>query len=147
MKYEDACKQQCGIARTAALLGERWTLLILREIMFLDRHRFDQIQNSLGLSRHLLSVRLKELCANNILAHRPPQKEQKTSEYHLTESGRQLMPVLTSILTWGERHMLKPGESPVVKMHTDCNHSTEPYLTCSHCSQKIGPSELELVAK
>lgn len=135
MAIEAFEKQNCSIARTLAFLGERWTLLVLREI-FLGRRRFDQIQGELGVASNVLSDRLATLTEEGILERRPYSDHPNRFEYGLTEEGLELQPVLLALMKWGDRHKAPKGP-PVLMVHTDCGHRTEAVPVCSHCGGEL----------
>jgi DNA-binding HxlR family transcriptional regulator len=136
MPIEAFAKQNCSIARTMAFLGERWTVLILREL-FTGRRRFDEIQGELGIATNVLSQRLASLRDEGIVERRPYSEHPPRYEYRLTDKGRDLRPVLLELIRWGDRH--KPtGKGPLrLIVHTDCGHEIEPVQTCSHCGGKL----------
>ena len=96
--------QNCSIARTLELVGERWTLLIIRDA-FLGRSRFDEFQESLGIARNVLTDRLKRLVEEGILERRRYSERPPRDEYVLTEKGRELRLALTGLRQWGDRYL------------------------------------------
>jgi DNA-binding HxlR family transcriptional regulator len=134
MPIEAFEKQNCAIAQTLAFLGERWTMLVLREV-FLGRRRFDQMQAELGIASNVLSARLATLLDEGILERHPYSEHPQRYEYRLTEKGRELQPVLLEMMKWGNRH--KVDAPPVIAIHTDCGHAMEPVETCSHCGGEL----------
>ena len=100
MKWNEATTQNCPIAQSLAIFGDRWTLLIIRNA-FLGMRRFEQFQSNLGVTRHILADRLKHLLEHDILTKQPYIDKQQRFEYVLTDKGRSLQPVLMSILEWG----------------------------------------------
>jgi DNA-binding HxlR family transcriptional regulator len=100
----------CGLALASNLLGDRWTLLILREA-FYGVTRFDDMREDLSASRHALSSRLESLTASELLARRPYREpgERERDEYVLTDKGRSLAPVLLALLDWGQQCLLPPA--------------------------------------
>lgn len=122
----------CTIAATLGLLGEKWTLLIIRESFF-GATRFEQFASVLGCPRNILSERLSKLVDEGILersGYREPGKRTR-SEYRLTEAGQALMPVLLAFMQWGDRHRPAAGGPPVVVEHVDCGEPLRLVLTCS----------------
>lgn len=99
----------CPIARTLDVVGECWSLLIVRDVLG-GKHRFDELQSSLGIASNVLTARLKRLTDAGILAREPYQTNPARYEYGLTEKGRALGPVVLSLKTWGERFADKPAE-------------------------------------
>lgn len=100
MKWRDATMQNCPIAQSLAVFGDRWTLLIIRNA-FLGMTRFEQFQSQLGLTRHVLSDRLQRLVEQGIFSKQVYQDRQQRFEYVLTEKGRALEPILKAMLQWG----------------------------------------------
>src|SRR6266511_5373666 len=99
--------QNCSIARALELVGERWTLLIIRDA-FLGLRRFDQFQRSLGVARNVLTDRLNRLVEEGILRRVPYQERPVRFEYRLTDKGRELWPVMMTLMQWGDRHYIEP---------------------------------------
>lgn len=142
MRWQEIGGIRCSIARTLSVIGDRWTLLVLRDC-FLGAHRFEAFQASLGLSPHLLSVRLGKLVEHGILARRPYQERPLRHEYRLTEKGRDLYPVIVSLLRWGDRWMAEGEAPPVELVHRACGHRTTPTLACSECGESLDPRGVE----
>lgn len=127
--------QVCSIARTLEVLGERWTLLIIRDV-FSRRRRFDQIQENLGIARNVLSARLEWLVAEGILERRPYQERPPRYEYFLTEKGLELWPVMVSMMRWGDRHLTDAG-APVVIRHKACGGPVDDRGICERCGERL----------
>jgi len=104
MLKRDYDGQNCSIARTLEIVGERWTLLIVRDA-YLGRHRFDEFQESLGISRNVLAERLKRLVDEGILERVPYQEHPARYEYRLTQKGRELRVALTALRQWGDTYI------------------------------------------
>jgi DNA-binding HxlR family transcriptional regulator len=132
--------QNCSIAGTLELVGERWTILILRDA-FLGVRRFDDLQRSLGIARNVLQARLARLVEAGVLERRPYQERPQRFEYCLTDKGRDLWPVLVALMEWGDRH-LAPGGPPTVLEHRGCAGHVTRQLTCSDCGARIGPRDV-----
>ena len=109
-------KQNCSIARTLEFVGERWTLLILRNV-FLGIRRFADLQDQLGVARNVLASRLERLVDEGILERRPYGERPVRHEYRLTEKGRALWPGLVELMQWGDRYARAPGGPPTVLRH------------------------------
>lgn len=120
MRWEELSEQPCSLARVLAILGDRWTLLVLRDC-FLGVRRFDDFERSLGVTRHVLADRLKRLVEAEILAKVPYQERPLREEYRLTEKGMELYPAILSLVNWGDRHLAgvegPPLEHPVAVEH------------------------------
>src|SRR3954451_14740501 len=111
--------QVCSVARALELVGERWTLLILRDA-FAGVRRFDDFQRGLGIARNVLADRLGRLVEAEILERRRYQEHPPRDEYRLTERGRDLYPVVFSLMRWGDRHAAPDGP-PRLVLHRDCD--------------------------
>lgn len=130
----DNAPRECSIARSLGLLGQRWTLLVLRELVF-GVHRFDGIARATGAPRDVLTTRLRSLEEAGLVERRIYQDRPARFEYHLTELGRDGAEVLLSLMSFGDRH-LSP-EPPVRWQHGDPDHShrLDPVLTCRVCGR------------
>jgi DNA-binding HxlR family transcriptional regulator len=133
----------CSVARALSVVGDRWTLLILRDA-FIGACRFDHFAASLKLSPHLLSTRLGKLVDEGILERRAYQSQPVRYEYRLTEKGRDLYPVIGSLVRWGDRWMSGDDGPPAKLVHKGCGHRTTPELVCSECRQALVPRDLEI---
>lgn len=102
----------CSMARTADIIGDKWTLLILRDAFF-GAHTFSEFQKSLGVARNVLTDRLEKLVAARVLEKRPTRPGVERYTYHLTERGHDLVPVLVSITQWGDRWLFGDDKGPV----------------------------------
>ena len=136
MKWDDLGTQPCSVARTLAVVGDRWTLMILRDC-FLGVRRFDQFQARLGLSRALLADRLKGLTAAGMLERRSYQTNPDRHEYRLTPVGIDFYPVMLGLADWGNRHLADDRGAPLIHRHQGCDHDFHAVTTCSHCHEPI----------
>ena len=136
MRLTSLADWNCSIAKTLDVVGEWWTLLILRDA-FGGTRRFDDFQASLGLARSVLTARLEKLTDHGILERRAYTQHPPRYEYHLTEKGRALFPVTTALLTWGDQWAPTPGGPPVLLVHDTCGNITAPVLTCPHCHAEV----------
>ena len=127
--------QICSIARSLEVLGERWTILIIRDV-FNRRRRFDEIQENLGIARNVLSTRLGRLVDEGILERRAYQERPPRYEYFLTQKGLELWPVMMSLLHWGDRHFADSGP-PVVVRHKGCGGMVDERGHCASCGQRL----------
>jgi DNA-binding HxlR family transcriptional regulator len=127
--------QVCSVARTLELIGERWTVLILRDV-FRGNRRFDQMQESLGIARNVLAKRLEHLCEEDILERRRYQERPERFEYRLTEKGIDLWPVLMQMMMWGDKH-LSGGAPPAYVEHRDCGGQPDEHLICDRCGEPL----------
>jgi DNA-binding HxlR family transcriptional regulator len=145
MRHSALHDQPCSIARTVAVLGERWTLVILRQA-FQGQRRFEDMQRGLGIARNILADRLGRLVDEGILERRPYQERPLRHEYRLTAKGRDLYPVLVSLMQWGDRYNAGEAGPPVLLVHEACGHETHPALVCSHCGEPIDPRAMRAKA-
>jgi DNA-binding HxlR family transcriptional regulator len=127
--------ESCPVVQTLEIIGERWTLLVMREL-FLGTRRFDDFHRNIGCARNILSDRLQKLVANGILERRQYQERPPRFEYRLTERGVDLYPTLLALMQWGDRYLTGRGSSVVLE-HKECGHETTPELVCSHCGEPV----------
>ncbi|MFI5026254.1 MAG: winged helix-turn-helix transcriptional regulator [Solirubrobacterales bacterium] len=128
--------QTCSIARSLEVIGERWTLLIVRDVMN-GRRRFDELQQGLGIARNVLSARLQRLIEEDILERRPYQESPERYEYFLTEKGLDLWPALVALLAWGDRHSPNPEGPPMLIVHKECGGAVNDRGTCQECGKVL----------
>ncbi len=131
----------CSVARTLEVVGEWWTMLIIREAFFGVR-RFDDIQARLGIARNVLATRLQSLIDHGVLDRRPYQQRPERFEYRLTDKGMELYPVLVAMLRWGDRWAMGEDGPPVVLVHKACGKPATPTLTCSECGEELRPHDV-----
>ena len=131
-----AATYSCSVARTVEVVGERWTMLILREA-FLGVRRFDAIQRDLGIARNILSDRLGKLVEHGVLERRRYQERPERFEYRLTDRGRDLYPIVVTLMRWGDEHLAPGGQAPVDLVHVPCGHRTHPVLVCDVCGRPV----------
>ncbi len=136
MRWQDIGKLDCTIARTLSVIGDRWTLLILRDV-FLGVRRFEAFQANLGITRHRLADRLAKLVAHGVLRREQYQGSPPRFEYRLTEKGHDLYGVIVMIAGWGDKHMPGRHGPPVERVHRRCGHVTALRLTCEHCGAAV----------
>ena len=139
MLKRDYPSQYCPVASTLEVIGERWTLLIIRDV-FLGIRRFDDIQRDLGVARNILQVRLERLVEEGVLVKRPYQERPLRCEYRLTEKGADLWPVLVAMLQWGDRHALD-GERPMILQHRGCGGELDDRRRCLACGADVTVTE------
>jgi DNA-binding HxlR family transcriptional regulator len=136
MLGSDYTGQNCSIARTLELVGERWTILVLRDV-FLGLRRFDQLQRNLGVARNVLTARLDRLVGEGILEKVPYQERPLRHEYRLTDKGLDLWPVIVELLRWGDRHAAPAAGPPIVLLHKGCGGELGERRLCSKCGQSL----------
>ncbi len=135
----------CSIARTLALVGDRWTLLVLRDVANGVR-RFDDLATHLGVARNVLSRRLARLAEAGLVertAYREPGARER-HEYRLSDPGRELIPVLLAFMAWGDRHLAGPEGLPAVARHAGCGAPIQVSLTCEEGHDLGGHPRLRL---
>jgi DNA-binding HxlR family transcriptional regulator len=139
--YPEFEPSACSVARTLDVLGDTWSILVLREV-FLGAHRFDPIQAHLGIARNVLAARLKRLVEHGVLEKRQYQAHPPRFEYHLTRKGLDLQPVLIGLMQWGDRHVADAaGGGPVVLEHRACGHPVRAVTMCEACGEPVSPRQ------
>jgi DNA-binding HxlR family transcriptional regulator len=136
MKWDSLEEEPCSLARTVAVIGDRWTLMILREC-FLRKRRFDAFQTTLGITRHLLADRLKKLVRFGVLRRVPYMESPKRYEYILTQKGLDLYPIIMSVVHWGNTHMVDTRGRPLLHEHKTCGKHFDPLMVCSECGEPV----------
>ena len=136
MLRNDYDNQVCSIAAALELVGERWSLLIVRDVM-LGLRRFDEMQTHLGIARNVLQTRLTRLIEHGLLERRLYQEHPPRHEYRLTEKGLDLWPTIVSLMKWGDRHAAPPAGPPVILEHRDCGGAVDEHRTCVACGAKL----------
>lgn len=136
MRWSELHREPCSMARTISVIGERWTLMILRDC-FLKVRRFEDFERSLGITRHLLADRLRKLVTSGVLRKQAYSERPKRYEYRLTEKGLDLYPIMMAVVHWGDTHMAGAKGRPLLHEHIACGHAFDPVMTCSHCRSEI----------
>jgi DNA-binding HxlR family transcriptional regulator len=133
----------CSIARTLGVVGEKWTLLILREAFYGVR-RFDDFHAALECARNLLSVRLKTLVANGILEKQAYRDDggRRRDEYRLTDKGRDLFPAVVALMQWGDRWAADEAGPPVLLSHRDCGKRVAVEMRCAAGHGELGVRDI-----
>ena len=136
--YDD---QVCSLARTLEIVGERWTLLIVRDAL-LGLRRFEQFTDSLGIARNVLSARLQTLVEHGVFEKVRYQERPDRYEYRLTARGTDLATAVIALMQWGDRHTEPPQGPPRLIEHDRCGGPVQLGFTCPACSTGIGLHEL-----
>ncbi|MCF4998578.1 transcriptional regulator [Pseudomonas syringae] len=132
----------CPIARAESLVGDRWTVLVLREL-FMGSHRFDDIQAQTAGTPQMIAARLKSLEADGLVERRPYNERPLRFEYHLTPKGEAFYPVIIALRAWGETWCKSADEGlAVVFTHTRCNHPAGLGPLCEHCGEPLRREDL-----
>jgi DNA-binding HxlR family transcriptional regulator len=139
--YDD---QICSIARTLEVLGERWTLLIVRDAM-LGLTRFDDFQQSLGVARNVLTERLRRLVEAGVLERVEYQQRPPRSEYRLTATGRDLAVPIVALMHWGDQHLADPAGPPRLTLHRRCGSPLHARLVCETCGTTAAVGDLQVL--
>jgi DNA-binding HxlR family transcriptional regulator len=135
----DYAGQSCALARALAILGERWTLLIVRDA-FHGLTRYDEFVRSLGLATNVLSARLQKLVEHGVL-----ERTGSRGSYHLTQKGHDLFPVVLTLMAWADRYERGPKGPEVLVLHSGCGHEAGGALQCEHCAEPITLRDLRVV--
>src|SRR3954462_3736225 len=133
--------QNCSVARALEVLGDRWTLLVIRDA-FLGVRRFDDFQRDLGVARNVLSDRLQRLVDEGLLERHRYQERPERFEYRLTEKGLDLWPVLVSLISWGYSHAAPDGP-PIILEHRDCGGRVTNRRICEQSGAFLGPRDVK----
>ncbi len=143
MEWLETSTDNCPVQRTLDVIGEKWTLLILRDAVNGVR-RFDDFHRHIGLSEAVLSDRLRKLTAAGILKTVPYQEpgSRPRNEYRLTHKGWDLWPVLMALTQWGETYTLGPDGPPLDIRHTDCDAPVRVVVQCSTEHTTLTPREV-----
>ncbi|MFI2478849.1 winged helix-turn-helix transcriptional regulator [Nocardia xishanensis] len=142
MRYEELADEPCSITRALVILGDRWTLLVLKAA-FAGIRRFNAFQTSLGISRGRLLDRLDRLVEHGILTKRIPEGGGAYEEYRLTETGLEVYPVLMALRDWGDAH-LAPDGPPLHYLHHDCGGEAHVRLECDMCAVELTARDVAL---
>jgi DNA-binding HxlR family transcriptional regulator len=140
MQWIEADPANCPVGMTLGLLGEKWTLLIVRDAVNGVR-RFDDFRRHIGLSEAVLSDRLQKLVSAGVLATRPYREpgQRERHEYRLTERGWDLLPVIVALKQWGETHLADPDQPVIEVTHRDCGGAVRAELVCDeHPGEVLG---------
>jgi DNA-binding HxlR family transcriptional regulator len=146
MKWSEIDQQDCSVAQALSVIGDRWTMLILREA-FMRVRRFEDFQGRTGAPRPVLADRLKTLVDNGVLERRLYSEHPDRFEYRLTEKGRDLYPVVVSLLRWGDRWMSGAAGPPVELRHRACGHPMHPELACPECGEWVEARDMEATSR
>ncbi len=141
MKWNELSAENCSLARSLAVIGDRWTLLVLRDA-FLRVRRFDDFQSRLGIARRVLTQRLAVLVEHGVLKKVAYQERPTRYEYRLTEKGLALYPVILSLVHWGDAYYAGSEGPPVHHRHKVCGQRFHSLMTCSECGEVLGAKDV-----
>jgi DNA-binding HxlR family transcriptional regulator len=136
MLRNDYENQVCSIAGALEVVGERWSLLIVRDV-FLGLRKFDELQRHLGIARNVLQTRLERLLDHGVLEKRRYQERPERFEYRLTEKGLELWPTIVALMYWGDSYATPPGGPPVVIEHKGCGGHVDAHRICERCGARV----------
>ena len=139
--YDD---QVCSIARALEVVGERWSLLIVRDAL-LGLKRFEQFQDSLGIARNVLANRLSRLVAAGVFERVPYQQRPDRYDYRLTPMGRQLFVPVLALMQWGDEHLAGPAGPPRLAQHAGCGGELRTGLICQQCQRPVPAEQVQVV--
>jgi DNA-binding HxlR family transcriptional regulator len=136
--------QICSIARSLEVVGERWSLLIVRDAVFGGATRFGDFQRRLGIATNILTNRLEGFVESGIMRRHKYSEQPELYEYLLTEKGRALAPALVALSEWGDR-WATDGEPPILYTHATCGAGVTQQTMCPHCGRVDDPAEIRAV--
>lgn len=144
MRKASFADMQCSVAQSLEIVGEWWTMLILRDA-FLGVGRFDDFVERLGISRNVLTNRLDTLVTHGVLERRPYDEARGRNDYLLTDKGRALWPVLNALRQWGDEWIYGAGNEPLLLEHRSCGSPTTAQLTCDRCGEPLDARSVRAV--
>ena len=142
MRWNQIGSEVCSVARALSVVGDRWTLLILREA-FLRTRRFAEFQEHLGAARNIVADRLQKLVENGVMERRQYQEHPPRYEYRLTKKGIDLYPVVLALANWGDKWLDEGKGRPIENVHRPCGHVMSAVPTCSECGEALDPRDVE----
>ncbi len=132
----------CSVASTLDVVGDRWTMLVIRDALY-GLRRFDEFQRDLGIARNVLTTRLQRLVENGVLEKVLYQEHPPRHEYHLTQKGRDLLPVVLTMMNWGQRYEAEDDGPPPQLHHLACGGTdVKATIVCSSCGDELHLHEI-----
>jgi DNA-binding HxlR family transcriptional regulator len=144
MRWTEINEQDCSVAQALSVVGDRWTLLVIREA-FMRTRRFEDFQARTGAPRAVLTERLNALVDHEVFERRRYSEHPDRYEYRLTAKGADLYPIVIALLGWGDRWMTDGRPPPVELRHRECGATIHPELACPSCGDWVGPKDMEAV--
>jgi DNA-binding HxlR family transcriptional regulator len=141
MRWDELALQDCSVARSLSVIGDRWTLLLLRDC-FLGIKRFEDFLESLQVSRTILTDRLNKLVEEDVLEKIPYQTKPLRHDYKLTSKGRDLYPVILTIVQWGDKYRGDDSVAPIWREHRKCGHVLQAELVCPDCDERVNVKDV-----
>jgi len=145
MERTSFAEMRCSLARGLDMIGDWWSPLIIRDL-FLNVVRFDELVEDLGISRNLLTRRLKSLAESGVIERNVYQRRPVRYEYRLTAAGRDLVPAILALTAWGDRWARPKEGSPILFVHKTCGHQFQPLVSCSACGGAISADAVRPIA-
>lgn len=145
MRWNDIGNEICSVSRALSVVGDRWSLLIIRSA-FLKARRFSDFQSDIGLTKHRLSDRLNKLVEEGVFEKVLYQQKPARYEYVLTPKGLDLYPLILSLVHWGDRWMAGEEGAPIEHIHKNCGQRIKPSYYCPECQDSIRPQDMRVVA-
>jgi DNA-binding HxlR family transcriptional regulator len=143
MLKSDYTGQNCSIAKSLEAVGERWTLLIIRELLRRP-HRFAELEGRLGIAKNVLTDRLHKLVDLDIVEKAPYTEARDWNDYRLTRKGKDLFPVISALMAWGDKYDA-PNGPPVIFEH-ECGHAAGHRVVCEHCGGGVVARAIRVTA-
>src|SRR3974377_1569046 len=143
MRWNELSEENCSMARAVSVIGDRWTLLILRDC-FLRVHRFEDFHERLGIPRPILPRGLKNLVDEFVLVRVPYQQRPLRYEYRLTQKGLDLYPIVMAIVHWGDVYMAGKKGRPLLHTPDLCGKDFDPVMVCSECGAPLSPRQAQV---
>lgn len=140
MKWHELADQHCSVARSLAVIGDRWTLLIIRDL-FLGAARFETLREGLQISRTILTDRLNLLEKEGVIRKIAYQDRPTRYKYLLTEKGLDLYPIIVTMTHWGDQYYAGEAGPPIIHHHRNCDQDFVPVVSCSACQEPLKPLE------
>jgi DNA-binding HxlR family transcriptional regulator len=144
MRWADIGDEVCSVSRSLSVVGDKWTLLIIRSA-FLGARKFSEFQSEIGMTRHRLSDRLGKLVEDEVFVKIEYQNNPVRYEYRLTQKGKELYPIVMSLVKWGDKWMAGEEGKPMEYIHTTCGNNVMPVLTCPACSDEVDPHDMTVL--
>ncbi|HEV2503473.1 MAG TPA: helix-turn-helix domain-containing protein [Mesorhizobium sp.] len=141
MKKVSFGEMRCSLARSLEIIGDWWSPLIIRDI-YLGLVRFDDIALNLGISRNLLTLRLRHLVDGGALRRTAYQERPVRFDYQLTEAGEELVPIILALTAWGDRWAQPAEGQPIRFLHKTCGCTLTPKIACSACGDEVKASDV-----
>jgi len=146
MRWNELSEEACPVARGLSVVGDRWTMLVLRDC-FLGIRRFEQFQERLGITRHVLADRLRKLEASGVLRRERYSEKPARYEYRLTDRGKDLYPVLLSLIGWANRHVPSGGPPPFDLVSRETGRKVKPVLVDAKTGEPMNHRTVRALAK